>query len=163
MYKRPSDPGSLSSFLPQKTFLFSPARESLVGQFLLLRPQALVAPPLARVFSPGLIGTWLWEAQKLDSFTPKQKAFDGGGPGKWSPDWSQRPSSPQFSQGDFQKPIRTEGSCRIEVYTLYKNVILCPLINVCLLMHFVLLDEGTMVEPDENKMRNVKCGFKTVI
>lgn len=70
---------------------------------------AHLAPPHPRLFSSSLHRAWFWEAQKLDSFTPKQKGFDGDGPREWSPDCSKRPSCSQLSQGDFQKAPRTWG------------------------------------------------------
>lgn len=71
-----------------------------------------LAPPCSRPFSPYHHAAWLWEAQKLDSFTPKQKAFDGDGPGESSPEQSKRPSPSQLSLGDFQKTPGTQGRCR---------------------------------------------------
>ena len=119
--------GPVSPPLPHQTFLFSPARGPLVGLLSLLSPQALsyspahLAPPCCRRFSSCHHTAWFWEAQKCDSFTPKQKAFDGDGPGEWSPDQSKRdPAHLSFHRGDFQKNSRDMRRMR------GNNFMLCP-------------------------------------
>lgn len=84
---------------------------------------AYLAPPHSRLFTSSHHRVWSWEAQKLDSFTPKQKAFDGDGPREWSPDHTQLFSAFTGGLPESSKDMRKKweiSSCD-KYLTLYLN------------------------------------------